>query len=105
MELNRDMLLKAKEMQSVDELIAFAKENGVELSAEEAEKVYADLHKTGELADDELDNVSGGSCNPYGDKCPKCGCTKMSQKMTERNGEYVLAWCCANCGDFIAMAR
>ena len=37
-----------------------AKVEHIELTAEEAEKALAGLHKTGELSDEELDNVSGG---------------------------------------------
>ena len=37
-----------------------AKAENIEMTAEEANKVYAELHKTGELSDEELDNVSGG---------------------------------------------
>ena len=51
---------KAKTAKSAEELFALAKENGIEMTEEEAEKYFAELHKEGELADDELDNVSGG---------------------------------------------
>ena len=37
-----------------------AKAENIEMTAEEAAKVFAELHKTGELSDEELDNVSGG---------------------------------------------
>ena len=37
-----------------------AKAENIEMTAEEAAKVFAELHKTGELSDKELDNVSGG---------------------------------------------
>ena len=38
-----------------------AKENGIELTAEEAKTYFAKLNsKTGEVSDDELDNVAGG---------------------------------------------
>ena len=61
MELNEKMLEKAKNAKSVEELIALAKENGLELTAEEAKTYFAKLNaKEGEIADDELDNVAGG---------------------------------------------
>ena len=63
-----EQLAKAKAAKSAEELIALAKENGVELTEEEAAKYFAELHKEGELADDELNNVSGG-CG--GDPEPK----------------------------------
>lgn len=60
MEFNKEMMEKAKSAKSAEELKELAKAEGVEMTAEEAEKAFADLHKTGELSDDELDNVSGG---------------------------------------------
>ena len=60
MELTKEMIEKAKAAKTAKELVGIAKAEGVELTAEKAEKVFADLHKSGELADDELDNVSGG---------------------------------------------
>lgn len=60
MEITNELLVKAKAAKSTEELIAIAKENGVELTEEEAAKYFAELHKDGELADNELDNVSGG---------------------------------------------
>ena len=69
MELNKELLAKAKEAKTPEELIALAKENGTELTAESAKMYFDLLHpQTGELSDDELDNVSGGGC--YGrDDC------------------------------------
>lgn len=80
----KDLILKAKEAKSAEELIALAKENGIELSADDA-KLYLDINKNGELADEELTDVSGGGvyfagrlivtrfhvCDHW--KCPKCG--------------------------------
>ncbi|MGN1103610.1 MAG: Nif11-like leader peptide family RiPP precursor [Candidatus Coproplasma sp.] len=60
MELTNELLEKAKTAKSAEELLEMAKAEGVELSEEEAAKAYADLHKSGELSDDELDNVAGG---------------------------------------------
>jgi hypothetical protein len=81
----KDILEKAKKAQSVEALIALAKENDINLSEEEAKAYFAQIHKVGELADDELDNVAGGQCK-NGDKyvviatqhceqwkCEKCG--------------------------------
>ena len=57
------LLEKAKEAKSAEDLIALANENGAVLTAEEAKTYFAQLNaKTGELSDDELDNVSGGGC-------------------------------------------
>ena len=60
---NQELLEKAKQTKSVEELAALAKENGMEMTEEEAAAYYAQLHPTsGELSDDELDNVAGGGC-------------------------------------------
>ncbi len=61
MNLNDGMLEKAKNAKSAEELFKLAKENGIELTNEEAKTYFARLNaKEGELADDELDNVAGG---------------------------------------------
>ncbi len=80
-----DIIEKARKAESVEALIALAKENNIELSKEDAKAYFAQIHKTGELVDDELENVAGGQCK-NGDKyvviatttceqwkCPKCG--------------------------------
>ena len=79
MKFTKEQIEKAKTAKSVEELIALAKENGIEMTEEEAEKYFADLHREGELADDELDNVSGGcgrtvvNVHYFTFKCPFCG--------------------------------
>ncbi len=61
MKMNIDLLEKAKNAKSAEELVKLAKENGIELTAEEAKSYFAKLNaKEGELADDELDSVAGG---------------------------------------------
>ena len=67
MELNKELLTKAKAAKTAEEIMALAKENGMELT-EESAKAYLDLlhPKTGELADEELDNVAGGGCHNGG---------------------------------------
>lgn len=60
MKFSRELIEKAKEAKTVEELLDIAKGENVELTAENAAKLYADLHTSGELSDEELDNVSGG---------------------------------------------
>ena len=62
MEFNTELLEKAKEAKSAEELLSLAKANGVELTEEEAAEYFAQLNKSGELSDEELDNVAGGGC-------------------------------------------
>lgn len=56
----------AKQAKSAEELAELAKENGVDITEDEAREYYEQLNKTGELSDDELDNVSGGCGNSSG---------------------------------------
>ena len=59
-----EQMEKAKAAKSVEELLVLAKENGVEMTEEEAGAYYAQLHPvSGEMADDELENVAGGGCH------------------------------------------
>ena len=60
MNFTPEQITKAKAAKSVEELLAIAKENGMELTEEEAAKYFAEWHKEGELSDEELNNVSGG---------------------------------------------
>ena len=63
MELNNEIRAKAKAAKTPEELIEIAKENDVEMTEEGAKAYFDLLHpKTGEISDDELDNVAGGAC-------------------------------------------
>ena len=59
----KELFEKAKEAKSAEELLSLAKENGMELTEEEAAAYFAQLNKSGELSDEELDNVAGGGCH------------------------------------------
>ena len=63
MGLNSELLEKAKQAGMAEELMAVAKENGVELTEEDAKEYFEQLHKSGELSDEELDSVAGGGCH------------------------------------------
>ena len=60
MNYSNELIEKAKQSKSAEELLAIAKAENIELSAEEAESAFNKLHRTGELSDEELDNVAGG---------------------------------------------
>lgn len=57
---HEELILKAKEARSVEELLLLAKDNGVELSEADA-KMYLEMNKSGELSDDALSDISGGA--------------------------------------------
>lgn len=69
MELNKELLEKAKEMKTPEELLAFAKENGIEMTKEKADAYFKQLGtSSGNIADDELENVSGGKFDEMEDQ-------------------------------------
>ncbi len=62
-----EMIEKARAAKSAEELLALAKENNVEMTEEEAKTYFTQLNPvSGELSDDELDNVAGGGCETAG---------------------------------------
>ena len=106
---NEEALAKAKQAKSVEELLTLAKESDVEMTAEQAQEIFARLNqKSGELSDDELDNVAGGGCYNYNVAgnvaknscdlwvCMTCGGTETFKRMSRRAGGTFEI--CANCG-------
>ena len=70
MKFTEEQMKKFSEAKSVEEVLALAKEEGVEINEEEIRKYYNATRipardGEGELSDDELDNVAGGiyACN------------------------------------------
>ena len=57
--LTKEMLEKAMKCQTADELIALAKDNGIDITREEAES-YLDELENVELDKETLDKVAGG---------------------------------------------
>ena len=95
--MDKNLILKAKEAKSVEELIAIAKENNVELTEEDAKKYFEQLNaKKGELPDDELDCVAGGGCLAEEERyCPNCQ-TRLEMRGS-CHGLYIF-YQCNNCG-------
>ena len=57
------MIEKAREAKSAGELLLFAKEHGIDMTAKEAATYFQQLNpKGGELFNVELDGVAGGGC-------------------------------------------
>ena len=105
--LKPEMIEKAKEAKSAEELLELAKENNVEMTADEAATYFAQLNpKSGELDDDDLDNVAGGACARTEQArdaqdavssmpCPRCGAVgdwAVLHKLKDCTDFY-----CANC--------
>ena len=49
----KELFEQAKGAKSAEELVSLAKENGMELTEEEAAAYFAQLNKSGELSDEE----------------------------------------------------
>ena len=106
-----EMIEKAKAAKSAEELLAIAKENGVDMTADEAATYFAQLNpKSGELDDDDLDNVAGGACGggvrvgdyvrvTSGETCPTCGGNVGTVKAV--GSMSVGAVFCQNCSDSV----
>ncbi|MCM1023706.1 MAG: hypothetical protein NC395_06565 [Prevotella sp.] len=67
-----ELIEKARQAKSAEEILALAKENGISMTDETARAHFERLHNSGEMSDEELDNVSGGGCG-WNNKCPACG--------------------------------
>ena len=103
-----ELIAKAKTAESAGKLFEIAKENGVELTAEEAKTYFAQLNANGAVSDDELDVVAGGCGETYkagtkvrftdGTMCPKCRSTFGIVGFKSSTGNYVM---CAHCAMLI----
>ena len=91
-----ELIEKAKQAKSVEELTALAKENGFELTEDEAKNYFEKLNASGALSDEELDNVSGGGCY-YKDgrlvvtcnySCGRYKCRSCGKGMEDTIGAY-----------------
>ena len=107
--LTPELIAKAKTVASADELLLLAKENGIEISEEEAKAYFAQINGNGIVADDELDLVAGG-CDTtvfyHGEKvrlkikrCKECN-SSIGLYM-KRSGEVYASVSCINCGSVI----
>ena len=110
MELNNEILAKAKAAKTPEELIEIASENDVEMTEEGAKAYFDLLHpKTGEISDDELDEVSGGACyrgdgrmvTTVANLCREWRCKKDGNRM-ESDHRPICCKCgktafCSNC--------
>jgi predicted ribosomally synthesized peptide with nif11-like leader len=108
---NTEMIEKAKAAKSAEELLEIAKANGVEMTEEDAKTYFAQLvPPSGEIDDDDLDNVAGGACGgsvragddvrvTSGETCQICGGNTGTVKSVGAFG--VGAVVCHNCSDSI----
>lgn len=60
--MSKSLYEQARGAKSAEELISLAKTAGIDLGEENAKQLFAQLNRSGELSDDELNNVAGGGC-------------------------------------------
>ena len=70
-ELTKEQIAKAMQCKTAEELMALAKEEGVELTKEEAEAYLAELSDA-ELDEVLLKKVAGGGCYDCADNNRRC---------------------------------
>ncbi len=87
----------------MEELLALAKENGIELTGERAREVFNSLHSSEELADEELENVAGGGCVEHrvvaaADSCFAWACKECGLGLSDcTHGWYTTCTNCKHC--------
>ena len=118
MKISKELLEKAKTAKSAEELLEMAKTEKIELTAEEAAKAFAELNKSGELSDEELDNVAGGCGGEEipepkykegdlvwisgGFACHTCGryrAFKVTEVHRSPVGKHTYSVACPDCGE------
>lgn len=62
-DITPELMEKAKAAKSTEELMKIAEENGIDLTAEQADDYFERINASGELNDEELSGVAGGGCN------------------------------------------
>ena len=91
--MNNEMLIKARNAKSAEEVLSLAHEIGLEDFTEENAKQYFDMiHKSGEISDDELDGAAGG-CKKGGRRVVTIGLECAGYK-PPRNDHF---WRCKKC--------
>ena len=71
-EISKEMIAKAMQCKTAEDLIAYAKTEGVDITREEAEAYMAELNDV-ELDEAALKKIAGGDCYAV-DGCMEKGC-------------------------------
>ena len=118
MKFSKELIEKAKTAKSAEELLELAKAENINFTAEEAAKAFAELNKTGELSDEELDNVAGGCgkekipepkykigdmvISSRGFPCHTCGIYRdfqITEVHRSPDGKHTYSIACPECGE------
>lgn len=91
-----EYIAKARACKNVNELLDLAKDNGLVITEAEAKTYFAQLNPAnGELADSELEVVTGG-CDAF-EECPAGGLHEWFRTGAEQLDKYEQK--CSKCGE------
>ena len=114
--ISEEIIRRARAADSADELISIAKESGIDLSPEGAERLFGSI-RNGELSDEALENASGGcgGDDPLdrGKPCPFCSSgrliiysfpyeRKWVRYSEDEDGFYTTVYRCEICGTYMS---
>ena len=118
MNISKELIEKAKTAKTAEELLAMAKAENIEMTAEDAAKAFAKMNKNGELSDEELDNVAGGCgkeeipepkykigdmvISSRGFPCHTCGIYRdfqITEVHRSPDGKHTYSIACPECGE------
>ena len=101
--MERPDWLKNAAVDSPEALLALAEAHGTELTKADAQRYFALLQKTGEMSEDELENVSGGSCgNDWaGYSLMRCACGYEKEWVGNFTGSKYDCPACGKAGTFV----
>ena len=103
--ISKELIEKAKKCTSKEELLELAKSENIELNDVNINNLLASNDTNGMLSDDELENVTGGTCYSKGVTCPQdCGYEESRGKfrpyviVTAPNTCDKSPYTCGSCG-------
>ena len=101
--MNQELLKKAREAKTAEELLKIAHDAGLtEFTEENARGYYDLLHQTGEMADSELEDAAGG-CTQYYENTGKRIVT--SGNLCAKRMDNDRLWVCRSCGMIAALCN
>lgn len=103
-----ELIEKAKQVNSAEELTALAKENGVDISEDDAREYFEQMNRSGELSDDEIEEVTGGAhgrtgnfkpnnVHPHDYSCDNYECSICGSRYYRHICEALNLWLIKSC--------
>lgn len=93
-----EFMIQARATESPEALADLLAKQGMPLTAEEARAHFELFHQTGELSDEELDNVAGGACYSRGKMVVTAPASCVKQNGGHQSDLSIGHWNCKVCG-------